>query len=189
MQHVNPASGEPRILRFPREAFDAVRFQQIFEAERARLLQYLTIRLRSKSEAEDVLQMTFLRLYAKQENLHDGNLEALLYVTARNIASDILRHRSRVNYTGDGSPDENIIDDRPGPDRSIFAKKDLDFILKCLNDLSDKCKTSFISYFFEGHEYQEIAIRLGVTESMIRKYVIRATAHCTRRFGELDCGK
>jgi len=186
MQPTEPASDVSNIFRFPEAAFDDARFHQFFEAHKKRLLKYLAIRLRSTSEAEDVLQMTFLRLYARKDRLHDGNLEALLYVTARNIAADIGRQKARIDYKSDGIPDEGLVDEHPGPDRSILARRDLDFILNCLGDLSDRCRTSFISYFFDGYEYREIALRLGVTESMIRKYVVKATAHCTRRFGELE---
>lgn len=189
MQHSDRRDGEKRVIPFPGTEPDSLRLQHIFREHKGRLVQYMRIRLRSETEAEDAAQMAFLRLHTRRDTLHTQNIEALLYVTARNIATDLLRQRSRRGTGHDElSLDfiENIADNTAGAERVLAAKQDVKLIMKILEELPDKCRQGFISYRFQELDYSEIAERMDVTESMVRKYVLKATAHCARRFDELE---
>lgn len=188
MQPLERPEDENRIIPFPGIDPDALRLQDLFREHKGRLIQYLKIRLRSETEAEDAAQMTFLRLHARRETLHADNLQALVYVTARNIATDLLRQKSRRADQQELSQQiiETVEDYDVGAERAIAAREDLKLVLKVLEELPDKCRRSFVNYRFNEMGYAEIAERMGVTESMVRKYVLKATAHCARRFDELE---
>jgi RNA polymerase sigma-70 factor (ECF subfamily) len=167
--------------------------ETVFVEQHKRLLSFLTIRLGSPTEAQDAAQATFLRLWQSAGRLRDENLTALLFVTARNIATDILRtRRSALQKSLDAQDDAaseraaSLADESPLADRIIEARQALAVIGKILDELPQKCRSAFIAYRFEAMSYPEIAQRMGVTESMIRKYVLRAAAHCAERFEELE---
>lgn len=188
MQGPERTEGGKRVVPFPGTE-DPLRLQNIFREHKGRLIQYLRIRLRSDTEAEDAAQMAFLRLHTRRGTLHTENIEALLYVTARNIATDLLRERSRRGIGHDEislGVIENIEDHTASAERVLAAKQDLNLIMKILEELPAKCRQGFISYRLQELEYWEIAERMGVTESMVRKYVLKATAYCARRFDELE---
>jgi RNA polymerase sigma-70 factor (ECF subfamily) len=48
-----------------------------------------------------------------------------------------------------------------------------------------KCRESFVLNQIHGLDAAPIAARLGITESMVRKYVVRALLHCRERM-DLD---
>ena len=48
-----------------------------------------------------------------------------------------------------------------------------------------KCQAAVLLRFAHGFSYSEVAIRLGVSPQMARKYVLQALSHCRRRMGGL----
>lgn len=166
------------------------RLEELFRQYEARLLRFLMIRLGSEADARDALQIVFTRLLAQPERLHDGNLASLLYVCARNVALDELKRRRRCDthlaLGAEGADTASVADQDPGPERRVQGGQQLTLLLSLLDELPPKCRAAFVSYQIEELEYREIAARMGITESMVRKYVIKAVAHCAARFEELE---
>jgi len=106
-------------------------------------------------------------------------------VSARNLATDILRGRT-VRHEGSSGEIERIEDTTPSAERGLLAQQDIDLILKILSELPEKCRQAFILYKFDELGYPEIARSMGVSESMIRKHVLRAVAYCAMRLDQLE---
>ncbi|NLG74928.1 MAG: RNA polymerase sigma factor [Xanthomonadaceae bacterium] len=172
--------------RAQRECVHA-RLEALFREHQASLLRFLTIRLGSVADARDCLQLVFARLLERSASLADENLASLLYICARNAATDELRRRKHSEaYTRPQDEGAQISDQAPSPDRQAQASQELTLLLSLLDELPPKCRAAFVSYKLEGLEYREIAARMGITESMVRKYVIKAVAYCAARFEELQ---
>lgn len=157
--------------------------ERLFRDNQTRLLRFLKIRLGSESDALDALQIVFFRLLQRSASLHEENLTSLLYVSARNVAIDLFRQRRR--FAMDTLEDTEVADQRPGPDAQAQDREQLELLLALTKELSPKCRNAFVSYKLHELEYRDIAQRMGVTESMVRKYVIKALAHCAARFEQL----
>jgi RNA polymerase sigma factor (sigma-70 family) len=165
--------------------------EDAYRENRAALISFLQFRLGSPAEAEDIAQAAFTQLWSRRDSLDDRNLTSLLFITARNLATDALRRRKRspiapwcgAEYGPDG---EAIADDYPSAERALIARRDVSMLQQLLDELPPKCREAFISYKFRSQEYAEIAQAMGVTSSMVRKYVRRAVTHCVSRFSELD---
>ena len=72
---------------------EAAAFAELYDACADRLHHYLTVRLGSRDEADDVFQETFVRLVRSRRRLRRvENLTAYLFAVARNEAA---RHGSR----------------------------------------------------------------------------------------------
>lgn len=163
------------------------RLDGLFREHHANLLRFLTIRLGSVADARDCLQIVFARLLERSSSLADDNLAALLYVCARNVATDELRRRQYSDaHTGSQAEAAHVSDRAPSPDQHAQASQELALLMSLLDELPPKCRTAFVSYKLEGLEYCDIAARMGITESMVRKYVIKAVAYCAARFEELQ---
>lgn len=161
------------------------RLERLFREHESALLRFLQIRLGSAADASDCLQIVFTRLLERSGSLKDENLTSLLYVCARNVATDELRRRQ---YAGARSDIEGveIADEAPSPDQHAQATQSFALLMSLLDELPPKCRSAFVSYKLEGLEYRDIALRMGITESMVRKYVIKAVAYCAARFEELQ---
>jgi RNA polymerase sigma-70 factor (ECF subfamily) len=163
----------------------AVRLREVFREHRTGLVRFLRARLGSEAEAQDVAQEAILRLYQRRGALKDSDLRALLYVTARNIATDRLRQRRRSPLCFGEEAEVAVallVDEAASPERILLARERLALLRALLKELPPKCEQAFVSYKFEGLEYGEIAARMALSESMVRKYVLRALAFCASRF-------
>jgi RNA polymerase sigma-70 factor (ECF subfamily) len=53
-----------------------------------------------------------------------------------------------------------------------------------IKELSVKCRTALLLNRLEGKTHAEIARTLGVSESMVAKYIVQALKHCRARLQE-----
>jgi RNA polymerase sigma factor (sigma-70 family) len=164
---------------------------ETFRRKRPMLIEYLRFRLGDPVEAHDVAQAAFVRLWERRESLHGNNLDALLFVTARNLANDLvrgrMRHRRMLNaYSDDLEDDMSTLNT---PDRALEARERLEVVRESLNELSANCREAFVRHRVHGHDYDDIARDMGVSQSMVRKHVIRAISHCAARLLEREGSK
>lgn len=172
-----------RPARLPAHA----RLEGLFREHQANVLRFLTLRLGSVADARDCFQIVCTRLLERSASLADDNLAALLYVCARNVAIDELRRRRNdCEHAGSEAEGANVPDGSPPPERQAQAAQQLSVLLALLDELPPKCRRAFVSYKLDGMEYRDIAASMGITESMVRKYVIKAVAHCAARFEKMD---
>ena len=166
----------------------ATTLEETFREKRDALVQYLRSRIGSEGDAQDIAQAAFLRLWEKRDRLHSKNVASLLFVAARNIANDLLRTRKRHrDWTADTSiASTEMSDGCESPERIVTGRNNLEIIRTILAELPDKCRSAFVSYKFNGLEYEDLARNMGITESMVRKHVLRAVAHCAARFSEME---
>lgn len=160
----------------------------LFKNHNEELVRYLTSRLKSHDEAVEVAQEAYVRLLRLDDTSTIGFLRAFLFRTATNIAIDRIRRRGLAQaYVDQEQPQQ--VDEMFGftPERSIAAKQALERVLDCISTLPPKCRQAFVDYKFKNRSYDDIAADMGLTSSMIRKYVLRALVHCTDKMGdELD---
>jgi RNA polymerase sigma factor (sigma-70 family) len=176
-------------LQTPADGDIETKLREVFRSHRANLVRFLAIRLGSEADAQDAAQDAVFRLLQRRQVLQDKDLRALLYVTARNIAIDRLRERARSPISTNVDINDETLqhaDESASPERIIAGREQLALVRTLVQELPPKCQQAFISYKFDGLEYGEIALSMSITESMVRKYVLRALAHCAMRFNELE---
>lgn len=151
----------------------------------------LMLQTASPAEAEDIAQTAYMKLHAKAGSLSASNLRSLLFVTARNLAIDLRRQQKRARKVVDDSGDDNeqisqIPTPYPDVERWMIARERVQTVMDLIAELPPKCRHAFVAYKLDDRDYGSIASEMGVSESMVRKYVIRAVSHCARRFDELE---
>lgn len=147
--------------------------ENLYDAQAAPLLKYLTARFHSPDEAVEVAQEAWLRIYRLKNPETLRNAKAFLFQTASNLAIDRL-HRSqlenRYHEREATLPPETI----PSLERSALAEESLEIITAALEELPDKCRRAFLLHRTRGLSYPEIAEQLDVSTSMVEKYIIQA---------------
>ena len=163
----------------------AAAVSQLFREHNRVLVAYLTARLRSEQEAKEVAQEAYVRLLQLQEPDRPGLLRAYLFKTATNLAIDRLRHR-RIQHRSEEQPglfeDWNASHaDREDPAKQVLAREQADRLLAYLQELPTKCQQVLDLHRFEGLSQQEVAVRVGISARMVRRYVTYAMVYCHLR--------
>lgn len=169
----------------------AAQLEAVYRENYDHLARYLTLRMGSAKDAQDLAQSTYLKLLEKVDHLKEGNLRALLFVTARNLSTDALRRaklesRWFASSHEDSGRSDEISSGEPSADRVVVSQQQIALVRDILEELPPKCRAAFNAYKFEEESYTEIAGKLGVSENMVRKYVLRAVSYCSRRMIEME---
>lgn len=150
------------------------------------LLRFLTRRTGSADRAADLAQDTYLRLAALAPASVDvQNPRAYVYRIAGNLAIDAARRDGRLPLdmtfvdAGERSAD-------PSPEARALARERLRLLEAALDELPANPRAALLLNRVEGLTFAEIASRLGVSESMVAKYIARALKHCRSRLHDAD---
>ncbi len=162
---------------------DAV--SHLFREHNRVLVRYLTARLRSEQEAKEVAQEAYVRLLQLQNPGTASLLRAYLFKTATNLAIDRLRHRGiRDRAEGEAELFEELTaagTEMDDPANQLEARERADQLLGYLEELPTKCRRVFQLHRLEGVSQHEVAVRLGLSERMVRRYVTYAMVYCHLR--------
>lgn len=146
------------------------------------LLRFLTRRTGDADSAAALAEDTYLRLTTVPSALEIENPRAFVYRVAGNLAIDALRREGRL------APDltfleagEAAADGTLSPEASALARDRLRQLEEALDELPAKARTALLLNRVEGRPFVEIAGQLGVSESMVAKYIARALRHCRDR--------
>jgi RNA polymerase sigma factor (sigma-70 family) len=145
----------------------------LFREHNDALVRFLSARLGSYQDAREVAQEAYVRLLNLDRPGAANFLKALLYKTAANLAIDRLRHQrlvTRHQHASSRSPD---LFAAPA-DAVPAALDDIRVLSRALSELPPPCRSAFLMSRVESLESGEIAIRLGITDRAVRKYIARA---------------
>jgi RNA polymerase sigma factor (sigma-70 family) len=163
--------------RSPSPAGSGSNLARLFEEHNAALIALLRARLRSNQEARDVAQEAYVRLLQLDQLGTVSYLRTYLFRTALNIATDRLRSASvRVAAHRDPVFDPRV--NEISPDRSALAADELRVIAAALESLPAKPRYAFLLHRFADLDIDEVARRLGVTERMVRNYIVQGMLCC-----------
>jgi RNA polymerase sigma-70 factor (ECF subfamily) len=159
------------------QTYDAKAFEVLF-CRYSRLVFGIASRiLRDYSEAEEVVQETFLYVYRKA-TLFDpekGGAKAWIVQIAFSRALDRKAHLARRGFYV-GTEIESLDDTLVGKadvEREIGAKLDLAHLQKAFEDLTEMQRRTLELFYFEGFELKEISERLHEPFGNVRHHFYR----------------
>lgn len=142
----------------------------------------------NESDAEDVVQETFLRAY-KQIKHFDGrsSFSTWIYRIGSNCALDLIRARKTRERQREPVGDEKtpswidrIAAPEPDPERLIHSGQINRLLQPALEQLSEMERVAFTLRHFEGCNLEEIARTLGVQQNAAKHTVFRAVQKLRR---------
>lgn len=158
---------------------------QLFREHNRMLVRYLTARLQSVQEAREVAQESYARLLQLPQPGAPNLLRAYLFKTATNLAIDRLRHRKIQRRTEEQPALLSELTTAPGdwgdPAEQLLAREQVEQLLGYLQELPTKCQRVFDLHRLEGLPQHAVAVRLGFSERMVRRYVTYAMVYCHLR--------
>jgi RNA polymerase sigma factor (sigma-70 family) len=152
--------------------------ERLFREHNEALVRFLRGRLGSRNEALEVAQEAYVRLLSLDQPGAVSFLRAFLFKTAANIAIDRRRRdQSYDRVTQGGQLFAEFAESRT-PERLVAGEQTLRRLSGLIESLPAKCQAAFVMSQIHGLDAATIAARLGITDSMVRKYVVRALLRC-----------
>jgi RNA polymerase sigma-70 factor (ECF subfamily) len=148
-------------------------FEYVFKKHFKDLHAYASAILKDTSEAEEIVQNVFYKLWEKQDRLQiKQSLTSYLY---RSVYHESLNHLKRAKIKlAYQSYAKNSMEDSSNADEKISLRELEQRLEKALNELPEKCRTVFQLSRFEELKYQEIADRLQISVKTVENHMGKA---------------
>ena len=134
----------------------------------------------SETEADDMLQELYIRLIRQVDRAPPTNCKGFLFSAAANLLRDRWRRRAVRKLDQMDSLDGFGGDFKDGEehDPSLWTEQieQLERLDGALARVSEKAASAFLCHRVEGCSYADIAVRMGVSVSMVEKYISSALA-------------
>ena len=161
---------------------DALAQKQLFEFYSKRMMGVCLRYAKDSEEAQDVLQMGFIKVFEKLEMYkHQGSLEGWIRRIIVNTALDNIRKNKKLMNNIDlekvdyqlHNYDENAID--------VLSAEDL---LKVIKKMPTGFRTVFNMYVIEGFSHKEIAEELNISVCTSKSQFSRARVFLQKKLIE-----
>jgi RNA polymerase sigma-19 factor, ECF subfamily len=148
-----------------------------FRASYSWLKSKLRRRLWSQADAEDIASCSFLKLAEIRDPSSSREPRALLMVIAQRLTFEMWRRRDLERaYFETLAHLEDVV--APSAERIAEISQALVLVDQALAGLSQKARSAFVLSQVDGLTHAEIAEQLGISVSMVRKYIAQALKEC-----------
>lgn len=153
---------------------DRAAFAALYQHTSAKLFGVALRILNNRSEAEDVLQEVYIKVWQKAGSFRVDRASPMtwLITIARNLAIDKLRTRRSSLVEFDETAE--IRDSAPNPEDSAIAGSERKKIDICLDKLEDEKADAVRQAYLEGWAYKELAAKFGVPLNTMRTWLRRS---------------
>ncbi len=151
--------------------------ERLFREHNEALIRFLRGRVGSHNEALEVAQEAYVRLLSLDQPGAVSYLRAFLFKTAANIAIDRRRRHQNFDRVAGRQLFTELAENRT-PERQLSGEQTLRHLGALIEGMPPKCRESFVMNQIHGLDAATIASRLGISDSMVRKYVVRALLLC-----------
>lgn len=169
-----------------RPSQEIAEFDDLFRRYWSELNGFAYRRLRDREAAADVVQDGFVRFLSwdksrgELKGAHSPRL--FLWRVVANLTIDLIRQkRRRGPAVSLEDVSWHLVDPVPTPDVRLEAQQQFVKLRQALAELTHEQRTSLLLNRVEELTHAEIAVRLGVSASMVAKHVSAAFRHCVRR--------
>jgi RNA polymerase sigma-70 factor, ECF subfamily len=179
--HISPPTGDAELVRRALAREEAA-VRAIMQSNNRRLFRLARGILRNNSEAEDVVQETYVRAFTHLEQFRgDASLSTWLSRIAMNEALGRLRRqRPGVEWTSPagGAPEAEIIQfplsSADDPEKSMAQRQIQQVVEHAVDELPEAFRLVFIARVIEGMNIEETAETLGLKPETVKTRLHRA---------------
>jgi len=154
---------------------------RLYQENSGNLKRFLLFRLKNEQDAEDILQECFIKYQRYNPEKDLLNPEGLLFKIAYTLSIDFLRKKKSDAARETSWGKENItyisgepVVDMPPLGRKLDSRRNIRTILALIKELPPKCRQVFILHKFENLSHAQVAEQVGISRSMVEKYMMRA---------------
>jgi RNA polymerase sigma factor (sigma-70 family) len=157
--------------------------ERLFAEHRGRLQIFFLRRIRTKADAQDLAQEVYVRMLRISDQEAIRNPVHYLYTVANNLVKEhaVLDRRQSSSIDIDEAPAHEQLETLPGFDGELDASQRLARLGIVLKQLRPKCRAAVELRFTHELTFREVAMHLGISPQMAKKYVAQGLGHCRRR--------
>jgi RNA polymerase sigma factor (sigma-70 family) len=161
--------------------------ERLFADHRGALQTFFLRRIRAKADAADLAQEVYVRMLRISDQEAIRNPVHYLYTVANNLVKEhaALDRRQSRDIDIDEAPPHEQLETLPAFDGELDATQRVARLGVVLKQLRPKCRAAVELRFTQGLAFREIAMHLGVSPQMAKKYVAQGLSHCRRRMAAL----
>lgn len=152
--------------------------ERLAAAHNEDLVRYISRRVRSSADAREIAQEAYVRLLRLDRKDLIRDPRSYLYRIAANVLYEfqlkqradhdgLLRWHQEMGLDADAAADPQI--------EMLALRRTMEAVLA---QLSPKCRAVLILHRRDGMTYQEIAEQIGISASMVKKYLMEGLRHC-----------
>jgi len=158
---------------------------QVFQHRRA-LHRYLGKLTSGAEDIEDLVQETYVRMYALPDFHLVESPRALLFRIAHNLAVErARRHKVQATDTVGDLEALSVFSEEAPPDEATDARRRFESFCVAVERLPPVCRRVFVLRKVHKLSHTEISEVLGLSESTIEKHVAKGLVRCREYLREL----
>lgn len=143
-------------------------------------------RLHDREAAADVVQDGFLRFFVWQRGRENPptrqDARCLLWSVVGNLTIDVLRQKRRRGTPAPIDAFANLlVDEQPTPERILESRQAYRLLKLALDEAPEVQRTALLLNRIDGLTHNQIAAQLGVSPSMVSKYIMAVIDRCLLR--------
>lgn len=156
--------------------------ERLFAEHRRALQAYFYRRIRKKSDVADLTQEAYLRMLRVGNSEAIRNPQVYLYTVASNLVKEhaILDQRDARHLDIDEASVQQRLGELPSLDSAIDISRQAVRLRAAVDHLPLNWRTAVVLKCRYGLTYQQIADHMGVSSSMVKKYLAQALTRCRR---------
>ena|SRR5205085_8473150 len=146
--------------------------RQLYDLYKARLMGMCRRYTRSREDAQDVLQDSFIKIFSNIDRVGDvRTLEGWMLSIAVNTSIDHYhKHKKHEFFQYPEEQDEVAGDD----DDKLISRLSDEYLVAMISELPDGCRMVINLFAIEGYSHAEIAERLSISEGTSRSQLHHA---------------
>jgi RNA polymerase sigma-70 factor (ECF subfamily) len=155
---------------------------RLFESHHTRFVSFLTAKVGSRQEAEDLAQKAYEQLLTVKSDTTTSFLAAYLFRTGTNLAINRLKQKALIRRVEELASHE-APRLSPSPEPQCIAREHLELLSEALQQLPAKMRMVFMLRTYSELSYNQIVERMAQNDVRIdqrtaMRWVERALVHC-----------
>jgi RNA polymerase sigma-70 factor (ECF subfamily) len=160
---------------------------ELYRREMPPLRQYVRHVLRGSSDADDIVQEAFVRLWRALEVSEIHNPRAVLFKTARNLALNHIRNdRVRNSDAARAGADDSLNRKIKTAEEEIIASEEAAACRVLMDGLPLRCREAFVLRVVDELSYKEMAKEMHLSVSTIEKHIGKSKQLCRARLANAE---
>jgi RNA polymerase sigma factor (sigma-70 family) len=163
-------------------------FDESLKPYEATLRRWLTSRFGALCDVDDVIQESYLRIYAAKQKGPLNSPKAFFFAIARNVAVDQIRKCKKATTESLADWDElEFLDQANGVDETAARNSELEMLTAAIQALPVRCRRVFTLAKVYGMSYEEIGQEMSISVNTVSAQIslgISKVSAYFRRHGE-----
>ena len=154
---------------------DMLAFDRVYELYSHKLFSFVFKILKNESEAEDIVQEVFVKIWESRNKLEDCKLlNSYIFTIAYNNSIDLIRKRINNTKYLEHLRNSSVIYTTPNSISELEFSELNTQTEKLIANLPERQKQVYQLHREEGLTYSEIAEKLGISKNTVENHMVKA---------------